>query len=87
MNKREVLIVNLSRDLAPESPRFQRAANSTGPCYFLYIIFLGMPVTILYWRTYSVVKPTLNGESISAARGLLEKQSKCEVAGQGNNDE
>ncbi len=44
-------------------------------------------VTFLYWHTYFMDKPTLNGESISAARGLMEKKIKCNVAGEQKNDE
>ena len=87
MNRRDVLIAKLNRDLAPASPRLQHAAISSRPCYFLRIIFLGAPVTFLFWHTYIVVKLTLNGESISAARGLMEKKSKRNVAGEQINDE
>ena len=84
MNRRDVLIAKLNRDLEPASPGFQHAAISSRPCYFLRIIFLGAPVTFLFWHTYFVV---LNGESISAARGLMEKKSKRNVAGEQINDE
>ena len=87
MNRRDVLIAKLNRDLEPASPGFQRAAISSRPYYFLRIIFLGAPVTFLFWHTYFVVKLTLNGESISAARGLMEKKSKRNVAGEQINDE
>jgi hypothetical protein len=75
MNKRNVLITNLGRYPAPALPRFQRALNSTKPWYFLKIIFFGTPVTFLFWHTYFVVILTLDGESIRAARRLLQEQS------------
>ena len=87
MNRRDVLIAKLNRDLEPASPGFQHAAISSRPCYFLRIVFPGAPVTFLFWHTYFVVILTLNGESISAVRGFLEEQSNCNVAGQGINDE
>jgi hypothetical protein len=87
MNRCDVLIAKLNRDLESASPGFQYAAISSRPCYFLRTIFLGVPVTFLFWHTYSVVKLTLNGESISAARGLMEKKSKRNVAGEWKNDE
>lgn len=87
MNKRDVLIANFSRDLALVSPRFQRAAISTGPWYFLKVIFFGLPVTFLFWHSYLVYCITLNGGPIWAARGLLGKPLNCSVAGEGMTDE
>jgi len=87
LNRRDVLITNLNRDLEPASPGFQHSAISSRPCYFLSTIFLGAPVTFLFWHTYFVVKLTLNGESVSAARGLVEIKSKRNIAGERINDE
>ena len=87
MNRRDVLIAKLKHDLEPASPGFQHGAISSRPCYFLRIIFLGAPVTFLFWHTYFVVKLTLNGESVSAARGLVEIKSKRNIAGERINDE
>jgi len=87
MNKRNVLIANLNCDPAPASPRLRQAIFLIGPGNFLNSIFSGIQVTFSFWRTYFVVKPALNGESVPAARRLLEKQSDCNVAGEGMNDE
>jgi len=87
MNRRDALIEKLNRDLEPASPGFQHAAISSRPCCFSRIIFPGAPVTFLFWHTYFVVKLTLNGESVSAARGLVEIKSKRNIAGERINDE
>ena len=87
MNRRDVLIAKLNRDLEPASPGFQHAAISSRPCYFLRMMFFGAPVTFLCWHTYFVGKLTLNGESISATRDLLEKKSKRNLAGEQTIDE
>jgi len=87
MNRRNLLIAKFSGALAPVSPRFQRFVISTRPFYFFNKIFPSAPVTFLFWHTYIVVKLTLNGGSISAARGFMAKKSKRNVAGEQINDE
>jgi hypothetical protein len=76
MNKQNVLIEKFSGDLAPVSPRLQRAANSTTLWFLLIMIFIRMPVTFLIWHSYFVVKLTLIGEAISATRNLLENKTE-----------
>jgi hypothetical protein len=87
MNADDILSLGFSRDPAPASQPLRREPNSTTPWFLSIMIFIRMPVTFLFWHTYFVVIPTLNGGSVGAARGLLEIQSKCNAHGKGVEDE